>query len=87
LVLLKFLVRRWGGDSFSFFLGFILSVFCALAAPEAAFDALQALAAVQRKPQPEGSGGADLNELTAGNLSFYFFIPDEFDCLSVFVCL
>jgi hypothetical protein len=38
-----------------------------LAVPDAAFDAPEALAAVQEVPQPEGSGGADLNE-PFGNL-------------------
>jgi hypothetical protein len=54
-----------------------------LAVPDAAFDAPEALAAVQEVPQPEGSGGADLNTLTAGKL-FLCFDP-SFVCL--FVCL
>ena len=66
-----------------FILGFILSVFCALAAPDAAFDAPEALAAAQGESQPEGLGGADLNTLTAGKL-FLCFDP-SFVCL--FVCL
>ena len=66
-----------------FILGFILSVFCALAVPDAAFNAPLALAAVQGESQPEGSGGADLNTLTAGKL-FLCFDP-SFVCL--FVCL
>ena len=40
----------------------------ALTVPDAAFDAPEALAAVQGEPQPEGSGGVDLNKLTAGKL-------------------
>jgi hypothetical protein len=54
-----------------------------LAVPDATFNAPLALAAVQGESQPEGSGGADLNTLTAGKL-FLCFDP-SFVCL--FVCL
>jgi hypothetical protein len=54
-----------------------------LAVPDATFNAPLALAAAQGESQPEGSGGADLNTLTAGKL-FLCFDP-SFVCL--FVCL